>query len=349
LHNQSDRRRRVGGAKSSAGDQEGMKIVRMSKEKLSYQQQTVTNLYNCGISPNVIAFQLDISKKEVISILKKALMDDKRKEKSVKQVSNSSSLGMFYLDAVVDVERLIKEAQNRMWKALKLEPKFNIPLEQTQEILGKFSNSKVVLTILHVDLVGSTTLSMTLPTEKLATIVQVFTQEMSLLISAYGGYVFKYVGDAILAFFIVRDDNLYLPCSNAVNCARTMIRVMQDGINPILNEYDYPEMGVRIGIDVGENIVVQYGWSTNAYTIIQENKKPNHEYKVDPDDEEKIMFMASDTSNINTKHIIRKPHLDILGYTTSIAAKMTGFTGPNQTIIGQSVYENLNSVNRNKF
>jgi adenylate cyclase len=93
---------------------------------------------------------------------------------------------------------------------------------------------------------------MTLPTEKLATIVQAFTQEMSLIISAYGGHVFKYVGDALLAFFFVRDNSLYLPCSNAVNCARTMIRVMQDGITPILNEYDYPEMGVRVGVDVGK-------------------------------------------------------------------------------------------------
>jgi adenylate cyclase len=38
-----------------------------------------------------------------------------------------------------------------------------------------------------------------------------------------------------------------------------MIKIMREGLNPILNEYDYPEMGVRIGIDVGENIVVQYG------------------------------------------------------------------------------------------
>jgi adenylate cyclase len=190
------------------------------------------------------------------SIIKKVLNDDNRKEKSIKEVSDSSFLGMFYLDAVIDTERLIKDAQKRMWKALKLEPKFNIPLEQTQEILEKFSDSKIILAILHVDLVGSTKLSMTLPTEKLATIVQAFTQEMSLLVSVYGGHIFKYVGDAILAFFFVSDNNLYLPCSNAVNCARTMIRVMQDGINPILNEYDYPEMGVRVGIDIGENVVV---------------------------------------------------------------------------------------------
>jgi adenylate cyclase len=152
---------------------------------------------------------------------------------------------------------------------------FDIPLEQTQEILEKFCESKIILAILHVDLVDSTKLSMTLPTEELATIVQAFTQGMSLLISAYGGHVFKYVGDALLAFFFLSDNNLYLPCSNAVNCARTMIRVMQNGINPILNDNDYPEMGVRVGIDVGENVIVQYGWSTNSYTLIEDTHHSN--------------------------------------------------------------------------
>jgi class 3 adenylate cyclase len=330
--------------------------INMREAKLSYQQQTVLNLYNCGITPDIIGIQLDITKQEVSSIIRKVLSDDKRKEESVKQVSDSSSLGMFYLDSVIDTERLIKDAQKRMWNALKLEPKFEIPLEKTQEILEKFCDSKITLAILHVDLVGSTKLSMTLPTEKLATIVQAFTQEMSLLIYAYGGHVFKYVGDAILAFFFLRDNNLYLPCSNAVNCARTMIRVMQDGINPILNDNDYPEMGVRVGIDVGENVVVQYGWSTTSYTLGEENHDNGTDSHNDKDaqsyiDNKEIVrsITTGNSDRIKTNRVIRKPHLDILGYTTSIAAKMTGFATPNQIMIGQSVYEILDPVNKNKF
>jgi adenylate cyclase len=329
--------------------------INTEEARLSYQQQTVLNLYNCGISPEIIALQLDSTQREVISIIGKVLNDDKRKEESIKQVSDSSSLGMFYLDSVIDIERLIKDAQKRMWNALKLEPKFDIPLEQTQEILEKFCDSKITLAILHVDLVGSTKLSMTLPTEKLAIIVQAFTQEMSLLISAYGGHVFKYVGDAILAFFFLRDNNMYLPCSNAANCARTMIRVMQNGINPILNDNDYPEMGVRVGIDVGENVVVQYGWSTNSYALIEEN----HDNETDTHNGEDVQYYfenkdvaksTSDSDDIaRTNHIVRKPHLDVLGYTTSIAAKMTGFATPNQIMIGQSVYEILDPVNKSKF
>ena len=168
---------------------------------------------------------------------------------------------------------------------------------------------------------------MTLPTEKLATIVQAFTQEMSLLISAYGGYVFKYVGDALLAFFVLNNNSLYLPCSNAVNCGRSMIRVMQDGINPILNDNDYPEMGVRVGIDVGENMVVQYGWSTNSYTLLETNhsneanylKGKDAQYYID--NKEAVRLTSDNGGRIKTNRIIRKPHLDVLGYTTSIGSK----------------------------
>lgn len=336
-----------GGMNRSVDDETKRNVINPLESRLSYQQQTVLNLYNCGIVPEIIALQLDSTKKEVMSIIRKVLSDDKRKVESIKQVSDSSYLGMFYLDSVIDTERLIKDAQKRMWSALKLEPKFEIPLEQTQEILEKFCGSKITLAILHVDLVGSTKLSMTLPPEKLATIVQAFTQEMSLLISAYGGHVFKYVGDAILAFFFLSDDNLYLPCSNAVNCARVMIRVMQDGINPILNDNDYPEMGVRVGIDAGENVVVQYGWSTNSYTLNEDksaNGYINNKEVVRP------IFDNNNSNNIiKTKRTIRKPHLDVLGYTTNIAAKMTGFTTPNQIMVGQSVYESLDSINKSKF
>ena len=327
--------------------------IKTEEVKLSNQQQTVLNLYNCGITPEIIALQLDSTNEEVISIIRKVISDDKRKAESIKQVSDSSSLGMFYLDSVIDTERFIKDARKRMWNALKLEPKFDIPLEQTQEILEKFCDSKIILVILHVDLVGSTKLSMTLPTEKLAIIVQAFTQEMSLLISAYGGHVFKYVGDAILAFFFLNDNNLYLPCSNAVNCARTMIRVMQDGINPILNDNDYPEMGVRLGIDVGENVVVQYGWSTNSYSLIEENHDNGSHNDKDAqyyiDNKEVVRSITDNSVTIKTNRMVKKPHLDVLGYTTSITAKMTGFATPNQIMIGQSVYETLDSVNKSKF
>ena len=209
---------------------------------------------------------------------------------------------------------------------------FDISMEVTNKILRKFSRSKVTFVILHIDLVGSTQLSMTLPLDRLITIVQTFIQEMSTVIALYGGYVLKYIGDAILAFFITstdnsRDDNrqkakeqlqqqLYLPCVNAVNCARSMIKVVQNGINPILNQYDYPEMSIRIGIDVGETALIQYGWDIHA---------------------------------LDGKQIIKEPHHDILGYTVNVAVKMTSLAKPNGLVIGQSVYNILDEKQKSSF
>ncbi len=130
---------------------------------------------------------------------------------------------------------------------------------------------------------------------------------------------------------------------------------MQDGINPILNDNDYPEMGVRLGIDVGENVVVQYGWSTNSYSLMGENHDNETDSHNDKDtqyyiDNKEVGRSITDNSvTIKTNRMIRKPHLDVLGYTTSIAAKMTGFATPKQIMIGQSVYETLDPVNKSKF
>src|SRR5215216_5622720 len=218
--------------------------------------------------------QLDVTKDEVYQVIKNEASEEERKKTSLKQLSNTSSLGMFYLDAVININLAIKHAQHSMWEALKGGPQFNISMvEETQNILERYAKSKVTFVILHIDIVGSSKMSMTLPVERLATIIQTFTQEMSLMIAAYGGYVLKYVGDAVLAFFPVNLEDKYLPCANAVNCARSMIKIMRQGLNPILSEYDYPEMRVRVGIDVGENVVVQYGGSDSSRLSAGQDKR----------------------------------------------------------------------------
>jgi class 3 adenylate cyclase len=195
-----------------------------------------------------------------------------------------------------------------------VESRFDLSGEETDEVLSRLAKSKATLVILHIDLVGSTRMSSTLPADRLAAIIQAFTQEMSITITSYGGYVLKYVGDAILAFFLANDDT-YLPCVNAVNCARSMVKIVRDGINPILNQYDYPEISVRVGIDLGENVVVQYGWDTHTV----DGKK------------------------------LSSPHYDILGYTINIATKMTALAKPDQIVIGQMVYDVLDDRQKSTF
>ena len=317
------------------------------RREVEQQLQTILNLYNSGIPAEIIAAQVDLDKNEVDRIIQEIKKQEERKRIFIEeQVSNNPSLGSaFYLDAVVDIDQAIKNAETRIWKALKSEPEFTISTEETKDILKKLAKSKVPLVILHVDLVGSTRLSMSVSLDRLTTIMQAFTQEMSIMIKTYGGYVLKYIGDAVIGFFVpnvsmysvhdhlyssedgmekriisskerrsslsnvkMSDDYYFLSCINAIDCGRSMVRIIQQGMNPILNQFDYPELGVRIGIDLGENAIIQYGFDI---------------HKCDHD------------------KIIKEPHYDILGHTINMAVKMTSLASPNRIVIGQSVYEKL--------
>ena len=43
-----------------------------------------------------------------------------------------------------------------------------------------------------------------------------------------------------------------------------MINVIKDDINIIFKKYDYPELFLTIGIDSGENAIVQYGYEKDS-------------------------------------------------------------------------------------
>ncbi|MDN5845805.1 MAG: adenylate/guanylate cyclase domain-containing protein [Candidatus Nitrosocosmicus sp.] len=287
-----------------------------------------------------------MSTQEVYEKIKEHQIINKEKEESILQASKVPKLGMLLVDTVFDTESAIKDAQKRTWYNIKVKSEFNISQEKTQELLESFIGTNVTLVIFHVDLVGSTDLSMNLPLKRLIPIIQAFTQEMSLVIEAYGGYVFKYVGDAILSFFFTEKDNVYLPCTNAVSCAYSMVKVVQEGMNRILEANGYPDLGIRIGIDIGENAIVQYGLRPEAVTTTNKNLRDTNTKK--PNDLSNPDGINDEKNNVNVI-VHKKPHLDILGYTINIASKMTNFAKPNQIIIGEEVYLNLDAKTKRKF
>jgi adenylate cyclase len=160
--------------------------------------------------------------------------------------------------AIVDSETLVAQTQDRIWRALKRHYQYDSSLQASQDFLLNHVNTKIPLVIMYADLVGSTNMSMNLPVDKFVTIIRAFSYEMNCIVRSYGGYVLKYVGDAVITFFSSGYNKL-LACDKAVQCAKSMITVIKNGINPILNQYDYPELSVKIGIDEGENVIVQYG------------------------------------------------------------------------------------------
>ena len=276
---------------------------------------------------------MDVHYDTVIQVIRNEQI--KKQRRSDRTIDNQF-LNKLYLDAIIDVESVIKDSQVRIWKSLKANPEFNISLNESQKILENFMESKIKLVILNIDLVGSTKMSLNLPIDRLTTIIRAFAQEMTILISMYGGYVLKYIGDAVLAFFVVdtkntkdsydnenkakdrsnNNDNFdSLSYSNVLSCAYTMIKVVQEGINPILNQNDYPDLKVRIGINFGEIAVVKYGIDIDEYNNM----------------------------------VLKRPHLDLIGYTISIAVKMTSLAKPDHIVIGEDLFSMLEGKLKGAF
>lgn len=200
------------------------------------------------------------------------------------------------LSPVKDLSRV----QARVRQTLDIGVQIDLSTESCKRFLRRKVNQKVGVVILYVDIDGSTKMSMALSPEKFATILHVFSQEMSLVTSEYGGYVLKYVGDAIIALFPAEYDRGQAS-KNALDCAKDMQRIIRECVNPELSARRFPEITIKISIDYGDVQVVLYGKS------------------------------------------IDRSHIDIVGSSISMAAKMIPLAKTWQIVIGQSMYENLDN------
>jgi class 3 adenylate cyclase len=149
----------------------------------------------------------------------------------------------------------------------KLWPKMiHASIRRGQKFLLNHTSSKIPLIIIYADLVGSTTMSMTLSIDKLVDVIRVFAHEISHVVDGHGGYVLKYAGDAVISFFPGRVNNKdkYLASDTLVECGKSMINAIRE-TNVILNKkFGYPELFTKIGIDAGENAIVQYGYDQDS-------------------------------------------------------------------------------------
>ena len=158
----------------------------------------------------------------------------------------------------VDSETLISEVQAHVAGALESGYEYNTTLEKSDAFLRSRVLSRMSLVVMYVDLVGSTDIALELPVDRVATIISAFAQEMARVVTRHGGLVLKFVGDAVLAYFVA-DENSLRAADSAVRCAIAMVDVIKRGINPILTRAGNPELMVKIGLDYGTGIIVRYG------------------------------------------------------------------------------------------
>ncbi len=182
----------------------------------------------------------------------------------------------------------------------------DLSIEHCKRYLQRKVNSKTQVVVMFVDINGSTRMSRNLSSSQLSLIIQVFSQETSLSITNYGGYILKFVGDAVIGLF-PSEHSPSMALNNSFACAVNVLNVISNGINPIFKKYSLPTINVKIGIEYGDAIILVYG---------------------------KNMEFA---------------HIDLIGFSISIASKITSLASPNEIIVGENAYTLIDDMQKKFF
>ncbi len=187
-------------------------------------------------------------------------------KKVVPSLIKELTLGPSVVTGTAKLDGYFSLCQVRIKRALKSNVRHHVIRQYNQiflrylstEFLKIFINSKVNFAALYIDIVGSTLLSMRLSPEKLSSLVSIFTQEMSSIVPLHHGFVLKYAGDSVIAFF-PEPENFTQMCDNALGCAMDMRELLKNGINTALVTEGFDPINIRIGIEAGVNQIMQIG------------------------------------------------------------------------------------------
>ncbi len=130
-------------------------------------------------------------------------------------------------------------------------------VDKSEDFLNSLAPDKLEFAILSIDIADSTLLSTVMSPEKYSRLIRTILFELSRVVPKFHGYVLKYTGDGLIAYFpapsFIRMNDL------AIDCALTMHLLIYKGINPILKDEGYQPIDIRIGIDSGEAYIETIG------------------------------------------------------------------------------------------
>jgi class 3 adenylate cyclase len=153
---------------------------------------------------------------------------------------------------------VLEQIRARVAKTLTAGVQLNMSTDESKKLLKRHVNKKTNVVIVFIDVNNSTEMSLSLPEDRFALMIQTFAQEISIAVTGYGGYVFKYEGDAVIGLFPGEYDRAKA-CKNALNCTTSILEIIREVINPAFKENGLPEISVRIGLTYGYALVVLYG------------------------------------------------------------------------------------------
>ena len=147
-----------------------------------------------------------------------------------------------------------------------LDPRQVKQLQKDPSLL-RLGGEKRYATFLFTDVRGFTSMSETLPPEKVTYIMNKALTAQQTAVQKYGGMVDKYIGDAMMAIFnapLDQDNHEY----RAINCANQIL-INMDLLNDKLVKEGLPKIAIGIGINSGEAVIGNMGSDSRFdYTAI---------------------------------------------------------------------------------
>jgi len=129
--------------------------------------------------------------------------------------------------------------------------------DKSEAFLRTLEKDKLGFAILSLDVVGSTKLITQMEPAKYNQLVSALFYEIGTLVPLFHGHVLKYTGDGVIAYF--PEPSFTTQNDNALDCALTLRRLINDGFNPCLIKLGFPAIQIRIGLDSGEAYVQTVG------------------------------------------------------------------------------------------
>ncbi len=160
----------------------------------------------------------------------------------------------------VSYDYMVKDRERRLVKKLF---RHYVSESLLEEILRsnkpiKLGGEKKEITIMFSDIASFTSISEKLAPERVVELLNTLLEEMSNIIMDEKGYIDKYEGDAIMAFWNAPVDTPY-HATYALSAAIKCTKVLKNKINPILKTRGLMPLCVRFGINTGEAVVGNIG------------------------------------------------------------------------------------------
>lgn len=232
---------------------DGVILTAANKQKTSFPFGLTTS--KVKLEPQVVE-----GEKGYYDVIDKKFVPLENLESVISQVKPIEKFQILTADDEFVIESLTRIQRNFSLYKRKLSDSYSQAFLKyvSNRFLSLWPEQEIHTAILYVDIVGSTKIATSLSSEELSGLIKVFSEEMAVAVSKHAGFVLKYAGDAVIAFFPELKDFGNM-AENAIRCARSMNMLVTHSLNPMFTSFGLPKISVRIGIDVGKNRIVVLG------------------------------------------------------------------------------------------